>query len=152
MAHHPKSQKSIAGFFRGSFLKFLSVLTLGIFGGLNGFWRLDGNAARREFWQSYVIVPAFLALTAFLGFRLLNVHGFLNPLNYELRRIVLCLMLIPAIFSALIGQIKRLRDMNLPPLLAALNFIFGWGTLALTLFCGLISSFGGKRQARPKGF
>jgi Protein of unknown function (DUF805). len=152
MAPHPKSQKSIAGFFRGSFLKFLSVLTLGLFGGLNGFWKLDGNTTRREFWQSYVIVPALMAFVAFLIFRLLNVHGFLNPLNYELRRIVLCLLLSPAIFSALIGQIKRLRDMNLPPILAVLNFIFGWGTLGLVLFCGLISSFGGKRQVRPKGF
>ena len=152
MARHGKSQGSVLDFFRNGFLKFLSVLTLGIFGGAEGFWRYQGTVSRREFWQSYVIVPALLALLAMLVFRNLNVYGYLSPLNYELRRLLLCALLAPAVFAAALGQIKRLRGMNLPPILAALNFVFGWGTLALTLFCGLLPAFGKKRSARPKGF
>lgn len=152
MSKHARKRMDLTGIVRLSFLKFFSVLTFGVFGGLGSYWRVSGQISRKEFWQNYVVVPILIAFLALAFFRILNIHGFLSPLNYGLRRIILCVMLSPAIFAHVIGQIKRLRDMGLSPWFALANFIPLYGTAALVILVGFIGGFRRHRRGVPKDF
>ena len=152
MPHHSPKNAALSRFFRLGLLKFLGVLTFGIFGGVGDFWNPQASSGRREFWQNYVLVPALLAVVGFAAFRILNVHGYLSPLHYGARKMVLCAILSPAIFAHAVGQIRRLRDIGVPPWAALLNFVPFWGTLSLLIFCGAFPRMGRARSARPKGF
>lgn len=153
MAHNSAKKLGLSGFFRSGLLKLLGVLTLGVFGGLDDYWKLYGDVNRRQYLCFYVFVPALLCVLAYAFFRILNVHGFLNPLTYEYRRAVLCILLAPSIFACVVGHIKRLRTMNITPWLALLNLVPHFvGTGILVLVCALLPQLKKQRAKKPRGF
>lgn len=145
MPHHiRKKAKNILG---ESFLQFLSAISFGLLGSDDAYWCNKGKIGRMQFWQNYVLAPLMMVVCGLIAFWLLRVYGYLGRFSFDMRKLIFLLLLSPAIFANAIGQIKRLRDMNLPPLLALLNFIPIYG---LPLLSPLILILLGGIKAFPK--
>ena len=128
---------------KGSLCRFLGVLTLGVFGGMGGYWCPDGRISRLEFWRDYFLPGLFLAMLGAFAYRLMYSFGALDPFPFGFRRALFALLVSPGAYFFALGEIKRFRAMGLWPGIALINFFPVYGPALTILVAGV---FGGKRR------
>ncbi len=147
MRHKRKDISHLLPILAQGLVKFLAVITCGIFGGLNDFWQSSKGIGRIVFFRDYIFVALLFAALGVLAFYFLNKGGYFNYFNYEIRRIIFAAFITPALFIHLIGQIKRLCGMNLSPWFAVLNFV----PFASFFIIAILLSWKGLSQKKARG-
>lgn len=138
-----KKMPDMSKVLKGSLCRFLGILTLGVFGGMGGYWRPDGRISRLEFWRDYFLPGLFLAMLGALAYRLMYSFGALDPFSFWVRRALFALLVSPGGYFFALGDIKRFRAMRLWPGIALLNFYPVYGPALTTLVVGV---FRGRRR------